>query len=257
MQQKKLNEFTIVFPFRVYSMLLLWYICNTYTNMHTVHNIHIYICLRTPWAQELVIILLLLEFYALWNDFCPLQRFDTSQMLSSMALMKKRNDDLKSVLFATPKNFIPKDRPRSSSYGLDWRRSLAEMDGDTETGVGKWENKLCALRHVPLLPAAFQQWKVVISTVLIAYKYVKKKNKKKTSSENDTVSWRSIVVMSDTFIVKYPIFILLWILTKKLFLLERCNVLALCFVQFLCCLCTFSKVLLTIEGNVGKNQVVT
>lgn len=64
-------------------------------------------------------------------------RFDTSQILSSMALMKKRNDDLKSVLFATPKNFIPKDRPRSSSYGLDWRRSLAELDGDPEKGAGK------------------------------------------------------------------------------------------------------------------------
>lgn len=73
------------------------------------------------------------------NSFHPalFQRFDTSQMLSSMALMKKRNDDLKSVLFAAPKNFMPKDRPRSTSYGLDWRLSLAEMDGDTGTGAGK------------------------------------------------------------------------------------------------------------------------
>lgn len=59
------------------------------------------------------------------------QYFDPSQVTPALALMKKRNDDLKPLLFNTPKNFTPRERPRSSSYALDWRRSLAELDRDT------------------------------------------------------------------------------------------------------------------------------
>ncbi|XP_040014939.1 protein FAM83E [Xiphias gladius] len=60
--------------------------------------------------------------------------FDPGHMTPAFALMKRRNDDLKSVLYGTPKNFLPRERPRSSSYGLsvDWRRSLTEREGEQE-----------------------------------------------------------------------------------------------------------------------------
>lgn len=51
--------------------------------------------------------------------------------------MKKRNADLKPSLYRTPKNFVPRERPRSTTYGLDWRRSLLERDDDLEMGVKK------------------------------------------------------------------------------------------------------------------------
>ncbi|XP_032370670.1 protein FAM83A [Etheostoma spectabile] len=56
--------------------------------------------------------------------------FDPDQMTPALALMKKRNDELKPLLYRTPKNFLPRERPRSSSYTLtmDWRRSLAETE---------------------------------------------------------------------------------------------------------------------------------
>lgn len=66
---------------------------------------------------------------------CDQQCFDPSQMTPALALMKKRNDDLKPLLYSTPKNFVPRERPRSSSYALDWRSSLAELD--RETGAKK------------------------------------------------------------------------------------------------------------------------
>ncbi|XP_044030968.1 uncharacterized protein fam83e isoform X2 [Siniperca chuatsi] len=60
--------------------------------------------------------------------------FDPGHITPAFALMKKRNDDLKSVLYRTPKTFLPRQRPRSSSYALnmDWRRSLAETEGEPE-----------------------------------------------------------------------------------------------------------------------------
>ncbi|XP_033482899.1 uncharacterized protein fam83e [Epinephelus lanceolatus] len=60
--------------------------------------------------------------------------FDPDNMTPALALMKKRNDGLKPLLYRTPKNFLPRERPRSSSYALnlDWRRSLAETEGEQE-----------------------------------------------------------------------------------------------------------------------------
>nr|XP_040059750.1 protein FAM83A [Gasterosteus aculeatus aculeatus]XP_040059751.1 protein FAM83A [Gasterosteus aculeatus aculeatus] len=60
--------------------------------------------------------------------------FDPEYMTPALALMKKRNDELKPSLYRTPKNFLPKERPRSFSYGL-WERkrvSLEETDGEQE-----------------------------------------------------------------------------------------------------------------------------
>ncbi|XP_019957088.1 protein FAM83D isoform X2 [Paralichthys olivaceus] len=56
--------------------------------------------------------------------------FDSSFMTPAFTLMKKRNDDLKSSLYRTSTDFLPRERPRSSAYGLnmDWRRSLAERE---------------------------------------------------------------------------------------------------------------------------------
>ncbi|CAB1459543.1 unnamed protein product [Pleuronectes platessa] len=65
----------------------------------------------------------------------PVPRFKASCLESDLrtpafTLMKKRNDDLKSALYRTPTNLLPRERPRSFGYGLnmDWRRSLAERE---------------------------------------------------------------------------------------------------------------------------------
>lgn len=66
------------------------------------------------------------------------QCFDPDCLSSTIALIKKRNDDLKPSLYKTPKSFAPRERPRSSTYGLDlWRRSLLERDEDSQMGVKK------------------------------------------------------------------------------------------------------------------------
>ncbi|XP_054473701.1 protein FAM83E [Anoplopoma fimbria] len=70
------------------------------------------------------------------DDRVPVPRFkasclDLEQMTPALALMRKRNEELKLSLHRTPKNFLPRERPRSSSYGL-WRRSLAETNGEQE-----------------------------------------------------------------------------------------------------------------------------
>lgn len=80
------------------------------------------------------------KLYGIWlllSIFFPWQCFDPGHMTPAFALMKRRNDDLKSVLYGTPKNFLPRERPRSSSYGLsvDWRRSLTEREGEQEWGA--------------------------------------------------------------------------------------------------------------------------
>ncbi|XP_062301299.1 protein FAM83G [Scomber scombrus] len=60
--------------------------------------------------------------------------FDPGHMTPAFALMKKRNDEIKSVLYRTPKSFQPRERPHISSYTLnmDWRRSLSEREGQHE-----------------------------------------------------------------------------------------------------------------------------
>ncbi|XP_059184853.1 uncharacterized protein fam83e [Centropristis striata] len=60
--------------------------------------------------------------------------FDPDHMTPALALMKKRNDELKPSLYRTPMNFLPRERPRSAGYTLklDWRRSLAEAEGELE-----------------------------------------------------------------------------------------------------------------------------
>ncbi|XP_034547864.1 uncharacterized protein LOC117818852 isoform X2 [Notolabrus celidotus] len=68
----------------------------------------------------------------------PVPRFKASCFdpghTPASSLMKNRSEDVKPLLYRTPKNFIPKGRPRSSSYALniDWRRSLAEMSSEQE-----------------------------------------------------------------------------------------------------------------------------
>ncbi|XP_056885649.1 protein FAM83A isoform X3 [Takifugu flavidus] len=63
--------------------------------------------------------------------------FDPDALTSTIALMKKRNEDLKPSLYRTPKTFVPRERPRSSTYGLDWRRPLLERPEDLKMGVKK------------------------------------------------------------------------------------------------------------------------
>ncbi|KAG7494500.1 hypothetical protein JOB18_031750 [Solea senegalensis] len=60
--------------------------------------------------------------------------FDPGHMTPAIALMKKRNDELKSALYRTPLGFLPRERPRNSNYGLnmEWRRSLAERELEQE-----------------------------------------------------------------------------------------------------------------------------
>lgn len=58
--------------------------------------------------------------------------FDPGHITPAFALMKKRSDEIKPLLYRTPKNFMPRERPRSSSYafGTDWRMPLTEKEGD-------------------------------------------------------------------------------------------------------------------------------
>lgn len=65
------------------------------------------------------------------------QCFDPDCLTSTIALMKRRNDDLKPSLYKTPQTFAPRERPRGSTYGLDWRWSLLERDEDFKLGVKK------------------------------------------------------------------------------------------------------------------------
>lgn len=60
--------------------------------------------------------------------------FDPGHPTPASSVMKNRSDDLKPLLYRTPKNFLPRERPRSSSYALNmnWRRSLAEMSSELE-----------------------------------------------------------------------------------------------------------------------------
>ncbi|XP_062316566.1 protein FAM83D [Osmerus eperlanus] len=60
--------------------------------------------------------------------------FDPFRVTPALALMKKRNDDLKAVMLRQPKTFLPPSRPRSSSFGLqmDWRRPQTDRERGRE-----------------------------------------------------------------------------------------------------------------------------
>ncbi|XP_053724625.1 protein FAM83D isoform X2 [Synchiropus splendidus] len=59
--------------------------------------------------------------------------FDPDQVTPAFTLMQKRNDDIKSSLYRTPKSYLPRERPRSSYYGLNMNwRSLAEKKEELE-----------------------------------------------------------------------------------------------------------------------------
>ncbi|CAG5979907.1 unnamed protein product [Menidia menidia] len=66
----------------------------------------------------------------------PVPRFQAShdRMTPALALMKKRNDELKSSLFRTSQIFAPKETTHSSDYvpKTDWRRLLAKREGEYE-----------------------------------------------------------------------------------------------------------------------------
>ncbi|KAM9860007.1 protein FAM83A [Aulostomus maculatus] len=55
------------------------------------------------------------------------------ELTPAFTLMRKRNDEIKSSLYRTPKTFLPRDRPRSSSYALNtnWR-SIKENKDEEE-----------------------------------------------------------------------------------------------------------------------------
>ncbi len=71
----------------------------------------------------------------------PWQCFDPGHMTPAFALMKKRSDEVKPLVYRTPMNFLPRERPRSSSYafGVDWR-SLADLQGEQEREAKKSEH---------------------------------------------------------------------------------------------------------------------
>ncbi|CAN9512071.1 unnamed protein product [Ophioblennius macclurei] len=60
--------------------------------------------------------------------------FDPDPMTPALALMKKRNDNVKSALYGHSQNFMVRERPRSSSFALntDWRKSLKERKAEQE-----------------------------------------------------------------------------------------------------------------------------
>lgn len=68
--------------------------------------------------------------------------FDPGHTTPAFSLMKKRSDEMKPLMYRTPKNFMPRERPRSSSYAfdMDWRTALAGTDGDKELGARKYEH---------------------------------------------------------------------------------------------------------------------
>ncbi|KAM7402301.1 hypothetical protein PAMP_017549 [Pampus punctatissimus] len=60
--------------------------------------------------------------------------FDPGYLSSALALMKKRNDDIKSVLHKTPDSSQPRERSHSATYtfNMDGGRSLTEREGEQE-----------------------------------------------------------------------------------------------------------------------------
>ncbi|XP_069008073.1 protein FAM83A isoform X2 [Embiotoca jacksoni] len=66
----------------------------------------------------------------------PVPRFkvDPYYVTPALALMKRRNEEVKSALYRTPRTFLARERPRSASHaaGIDWRRSITEREGEQE-----------------------------------------------------------------------------------------------------------------------------
>ncbi|XP_069546683.1 protein FAM83A isoform X2 [Brachyistius frenatus] len=66
----------------------------------------------------------------------PVPRFkvDPYYVTPALALMKRRNEEVKSALYRTPRTFLARERPRSTSHaaGMDWRRSITEREGEQE-----------------------------------------------------------------------------------------------------------------------------
>lgn len=55
-------------------------------------------------------------------------------MTPALALMKKRNNDIKSVLYRT---FAPRERPRSYTFAVsrNWKKSHTEKEGAQERRI--------------------------------------------------------------------------------------------------------------------------
>ncbi|KAI4827156.1 hypothetical protein KUCAC02_030574 [Chaenocephalus aceratus] len=87
-------------------------------------------------ASELTQTMMELSVNKTQNRGVPVPRFmascfDPDQMTPALNLMRKRNDELKPLLYRSQQNLLPRERPRSSSYA-SWRWSLAEAEGKQE-----------------------------------------------------------------------------------------------------------------------------
>ncbi|XP_030634147.1 protein FAM83E [Chanos chanos] len=72
-----------------------------------------------------------------YTDMTPRSQhstYDSLPLTPALALMKKRNDDIKSALQRPPKVFLPPTRPRSSSFGLqrEWRTPLRQQRSEED-----------------------------------------------------------------------------------------------------------------------------
>ncbi|XP_033994986.1 protein FAM83D isoform X1 [Trematomus bernacchii] len=87
-------------------------------------------------ASELTQTMMELSVNKTQNRGVPVPRFmascfDPDQMTPALNLMRKRNDELKPLLYRSQQNLLPRERPRSSSYA-SWRWPLAEAEGKQE-----------------------------------------------------------------------------------------------------------------------------
>ncbi|XP_034075232.1 uncharacterized protein fam83e isoform X2 [Gymnodraco acuticeps] len=87
-------------------------------------------------ASELTQTMMELSVNKTQNRGVPMPRFmascfDPDQMTPALNLMRKRNDELKPLLYRSQQNLLPRERPRSSSYA-SWRWPLAEAEGKQE-----------------------------------------------------------------------------------------------------------------------------
>ncbi|XP_029989963.1 uncharacterized protein fam83e [Sphaeramia orbicularis] len=61
--------------------------------------------------------------------------FDVGLMTPALALMKKRNDNIKNALYRPLVNFQPRERPRSYAFGAEWtewRKPRTKTEGEKE-----------------------------------------------------------------------------------------------------------------------------
>ncbi|KAK1900848.1 Band 4.1-like protein 4B [Dissostichus eleginoides] len=92
-------------------------------------------------ASELTQTMMELSVNKTQNRGVPVPRFmascfDPDQMTPALNLMRKRNDELKPLLYRSQQNLLPRERPRSSSYA-SWRLPLAEAEGKQEREARK------------------------------------------------------------------------------------------------------------------------